>query len=304
MEVNLRKYLILIVISMLFGGCAQKEDNRLIVGIIQPSLNHLPLNFGFESGALEKEAYIIKRFSSGWETNEALVAGKIDIAIMPFTYIWNDVSRGKKVKIVSFLERESDGIITSVELKDVSELDGKKIGVLRASTLDLFAEIFQEEMNISFEMVYLRTPMDMASALRKGEVDALSFYVPPILKFDEEKFHIIHWYSELFPLHTCCDIAATEQALNKKSRQIKRFLQGMEQAVDEINNNPQVSYEAAREFYDLYYHIAKQSMHNTKFVMGLAEKDKLFEKRIYEIMRQKGYAENGVNIEKVYHQVQ
>jgi ABC-type nitrate/sulfonate/bicarbonate transport system substrate-binding protein len=300
----LRKYLIFIVISILFLGCAKKGDNRLIVGIIQPSLNHLPLNFGFESGALEKEAYIIKKFSSGWETNEALVAGKIDVAILPFTYIWNDVSRGKKVKIISFLERESDGIITSKELKDVSELDGKKIGVLRASTLDLFAEIFTEEMNISFEMVYLRTPMDMASALRKGEVDALSFYVPPILKFDEKEFHIIHWYSELFPLHTCCDIAATEQALNKKSGQIKRFLKGMVQSVDEMNNNPRVSYEAAREFYDLYYHIAKQSIQHTKFVMGLAEKDKLFEKRVFEIMLQKGYAENEIGVDKVYQQIQ
>ncbi len=86
--------------------------------------------------------------------------------------------------------------------------------------------------------------------------------------------------------------------------QIKKFLKGMAQAVDEMNNNPRVSYEAAREFYDLYYHIAKQSMHHTKFVMGLAEKDKLFEKRIYEIMRQKGYAEDEVNIEKVYQQIQ
>ena len=300
----MKKYLIIIIISLLFLGCTKKEETRLIVGIIQPSLNHLPLNFGFESSALEKEAYIIKKFSSGWETNEALVAEKIDVAILPFTYIWNDVSRGKKVKIISFLERESDGIITSIKLKEISELDGKKIGVLRASTLDLFAEIFKEEMNISFEMVYLRTPMDMASALRKGEVDALSFYVPPILKFDEKEFHIIHWYSELFPLHTCCNIAATEQALNKKSGQIKRFLQGMGQSVDEMNNNPRVSYEAAREFYDLYYHIAKQSMHHTKFVMGLDEKYKLFEKRIFEIMLQKGYADNEIGVDKVYQQIQ
>ncbi len=300
----MRKYLILIVITILFLGCSKKEDNRLIVGIIQPSLNHLPFNFGLESGALIKHDYAIKTFSSGWETNEALIAGKIDVAILPFTYIWNDVSKGKKVKIISFLERESDGIITSKELKEISELDGKRIGVLRASTLDLFAELFKEKMNISLETVYFRTPMDMASALRKGEVDALSFYVPPILKFDEKKFHIIHWYSELFPLHTCCDIAATEQALNKKSGQIRKFLKGMEQAVDEMNNNPHVSYEAAREFYDLYYHIAKQSMHHTKFVMGLAEKDKLFERRVFEIMVQKGYAENDISMEKVYQQIQ
>jgi hypothetical protein len=78
----------------------------------------------------------------------------------------------------------------------------------------------------------------------------------------------------------------------------------MGQSVDEMNNNPRVSYEAAREFYDLYYHIAKQSMHHTKFVMGLDEKYKLFEKRIFEIMLQKGYADNEIGVDKVYQQVQ
>jgi len=75
--------------------------------------------------------------------------------------------------------------------------------------------------------------MDMASALQVGEVDALSFYVPSIFKFDDN-FKIIYWYSDDFPLHPCCDIAATEIALQIKLPLIKKFLAGLQKSISEM----------------------------------------------------------------------
>ena len=179
----MKKKIVLIVILLITIGCSYKDKNRLIIGIIKPSLNHLPFDLGMAKGILDNDQYVIKEFASGWETNEALISGKIDVAIMPFTYTWLDVSNGHKVRIISFFERESDGIIARPGISKLDQMNGMRIGVLRASTLDIFAEFVSQDHYINMEFVYFRTPMDMAAALQSGEVDALSFYVPSIFSF-------------------------------------------------------------------------------------------------------------------------
>ena len=298
----MKKIMWILLMFVLLLGCTNKSEEKLIVGIIKPSLNHLPFDFGLATEFLDRENYIIKKFASGWETNEALISGKIDVAIMPFTYTWLDISNEKKVKIISFFERESDGIIARPEIKTLDQLQGKRIGVLRASTLDIFAELLSEEHNIDMEFVYFRTPMDMAVALKVGEVDALSYYVPSIFKFTND-YNIVHWYGDDHPLHTCCNISATENAIASKSGLIKEFLKGLEAATAELNKSPDTAFKAVEEFYKLYPPYSKQSLYNTKFIMGLDEKMKEFELRAFNKMIEKGYAENPVTPENVYFEI-
>ncbi len=298
----MEKIVWLLLIITLLLGCSNRSEDKLIVGIIKPSLNHLPLDFGLATEFLNRENYKIKQFASGWETNEALISGKIDVAILPFTYTWLAISNGKKVKIISFLERESDGIIASPDIKTLDQLQGKKIGVLRASTLDVFAEMLVEDRNLDMEFVYFRTPMDMATALKSGEVDALSYYVPSIFKFPSD-YNIVHWYGDDHPLHTCCNISATEDAINSKSSLIKGFLKGLEIATAELNKSPSTAYKAIEEFFELYPPYSKQSLYHTKYVMGLDEKMKEFELKAFNKMIEKGYAENQVVPENVYFEI-
>lgn len=298
----MKKIIWLLLVITLLLGCTNGKKEKLIIGIIKPSLNHLPFDFGLATEFLDRENYIIKKFASGWETNEALISGKIDVAIMPFTYAWLDISNGKKVKIISFLERESDGIIASPDIKTLDQLQGKKIGVLRASTLDIFAELFSEDHNIDMKFIYFRTPMDMAVALKSGEVDALSYYVPSIFKFPSS-YNIVHWFGDDHPLHTCCNISATENAIDSKLDLIKVFLKGLEIATDELNKSPDTAYKAVEEFFELYPPYSKQSLYHTKYVMGLDEKMKEFELKAFNKMIEKGYAENPVTPENVYFEI-
>ncbi len=289
----MKKIIPLIFLMIFLFSCSSKKEDKLIVGLIKPSLNHLPFDFGLEIGTLAKQNYIIKYFSSGWETNEALVSEKIDVAIMPFTYIWTDISKGKKVKIISFFERESDGIICKKQIKNISDLDGKKIGVLRASTLDVFAEMFAEDNNIEMELVYLRTPMDMAAALQVEEVDALSFYVPSIFKFDDN-FKIIYWYSDDFPLHPCCDIAATEYALQTKLPLIKKFLTGLRKSISEMDKTPEMAIKTACTLFSISRENSIKSLKHTKYLMNLDEEDQAFERKAIDKMIEKNYIETKV----------
>ncbi len=298
----MKKILLTLIVLINLIGCSQKQSDKLIVGIIAPSLNHLPLDFALEMKDLNRKDYSIKKFSSGWETNEALVAGKIDLAILPFTYIWTDVSKGKDVKIISFLERESDGIVAHTRIDSLENLDGKKIGVLRASTLDIFAEMLFDEKKINPEIIYFRTPIDMAAALSYNEVDALSFYVPSIFKFNEQ-FHIIHWYSELHPQHPCCDIAANKYALDNKTEEIKSFLAGLRNSVDTLNDNPYTAFDAAETFFSLSKIASKNSVYHTKYILDLDEKGIKFEQKAVEKMKEKGYIETIPKPEDIYFEI-
>lgn len=294
----MKKIILIIIVCLNIFGCTAESD-KLIVGLIKPSLNHLPFEFGIQEGVIGENEYMVKYFSAGWEVNEALVSGKIDISIMPFTYAWTDISQGKQVKIISFLERESDGIICSSDFQNIEDLKKKKIGVLRASTLDVFAEMFSDKYALEMEIVYLRSPMEMASTLKSGEVDALSFYVPPIFKFSD-KFKIIHWFGEDFSSHTCCNISATESAIRDKKSQIEMFLKEMQLSVNALNLNMEKAISCATEVFGLPKEILQNSLDFTKYRINLSEHDREFEEKVMEKMLDLGYIEKIPNSADVY----
>ena len=293
--------MIFVVISVIFS--CSKRDDKLRIGIIKPSLNHLPLDFAFNVKDLDQEVYNIFSFKSGWETNEALISGRIDVAIMPFTYAWKAVSIGKPVKIISFFERESDGIITTKNVNNIQELDGKKLGVLKASTLDIFAHRMLNENNISMEFEYFRTPMDMASALKKGNVDALSYYVPSIYAFDEGKFHIIYWFSDDYPKHPCCNLISRDEVIKNRKSELEILVSGLRKSAITLTNNPQIAYEAAYEFFGVSLEVAKKSLRHTKYVTGLEEEGKIFEEKSASIMKDLGYLTKSMKREDVYYPI-
>ncbi len=296
---KLIKYLVLLITITLLLSCADK-DKKLRLGIIAPSTDHFPVGLAFENELLDKDMISIFSFNSGWEVNEAIAAGRLDLAIMPFTYGWQSVSEGKDLKIISFFERESDGIITNKDILSIEELDGKKIGVLRASTLDVFVHLLIDDFNINPDLVYFRTPTEMAMALKSNLVDALSFYVPAIFEFDED-FHVLMWYSELFPEHPCCDLIATQWALDHKSEMIGSFMTGISHSCDLINNHHDIGTNSIQKQYGLSRNKAAKTLQQTKFILGLDTKGIEFQQRVADKMLDLGYLRNKVGSEEVFY---
>jgi len=294
------KYSLLVVILafLVISGCSNEPEDALVIGIIKPSMDHLPLDMAFHKEYLNEDDYVLKTFNSGWETNEALISGLIDIAILPFTYIWMDVSQGKDVKIISFLERESDGIIAQPHINSITELNQKKVGVLRSSTLDLFLELFAEQHDLDLDLFYFRTPMDMVAALKTENVDALSFYIPSIYKIGDD-YNIIHWYGDDLPDHPCCDLAVNTNNLRNKKNRIKQFMKILDKSCRDIGDNKDTE-TLVQQNYNLEGELIDLSLQNIKFSMGLEQEGKNIEKKIIEKMVEKGYLKSTVKIEDVY----
>ncbi len=93
---GLMKYFMIIICCLILTACGTQQTDKLVIGLIKPSMNHLPVQYALDNISGEQKNYQFEYFHSGWETNEALVAGRIDLAIMPFTYAWMDVSQDKK----------------------------------------------------------------------------------------------------------------------------------------------------------------------------------------------------------------
>lgn len=296
------KKVFMIVLSVVFlVSCGEKS--KLSIGLIKPSTDHLPIEIGIANGLIDPENIDIKYFNSGWETNEAIANGKVDLAILPFTYVWKDVEKGKPVKIISFLERESDGIITKKSIKKLSDLNGKRIGVLKASTLDIFSEMFEQKHNLSFEQVYFRTPMDMAAALKSGEVDGLSYYVPSIFKFDD-KFHILHWYGDDWQNHPCCDLAVNTDSFKAKKDEVIELKKSIQQAVEILNSDKALLYETAAKNYGLTEKIVDEQYQHQHFIMNLDEKGKDFQWQTVQKMIEMGYSKREIKKEDVFLEIE
>jgi len=158
-----------------------------------------------------------------------------------------------------------------------------------------------QKNNLNSELVYLRSPMDLAASLNSGEVDALSFYSPSILKFDK-KFNIIHWYGEDFPHHPCCDIAATTKALNSKTEQINSFLKSIGKSCELINSDMGKAADFAAKHFGLDYEVAEMSLQHTPFKMDLSREQQEFELEMGKIMLKKGYIDKIPTAEELYKQ--
>ena len=303
MPIYLKTLMITVIIgSMIFlHGCSTRKE-RLQVGIIAPSTNHLPLLIALEEELLSETDLQIHRFASGWEANEALINGKIDLAIVPFTYAWQARSERKGVRIISFLERESDGIIARCEINRVEELEGKKVGILRASTLDVFFHLIVDDLGIKPEVIYFRTPTEMAAALTSGSVDALSFYVPPIFQFDE-RFHPLLWYSDYFPEHPCCDIMVFEESLERKRTQIESFLSAMQKSSEILQDDPERGVVITIEHFGYDREVAEWTLRHQKFITGLDDSGKLFQQKVASKMAEMGYLREDVDPTEVFYDI-
>lgn len=297
----MKKVSMMLLLLALFGAGCKKTESLLSIGLIKPSMNHLPVSLAIELGYLD--GVVVRWFNSGWELNEALVAHGVDCAVMPFTYAWADVAAGKDVRILSFLERESDGLIASRDIATLSELEGKKIGVLRASTLDAFARLIATEQGVTPQFISFRTPMDMASALQSGDVAAISYYVPSIFRLDASRFHVIRWYSQSRPMHPCCDLVSHDAALATKTPALATLQQAIGKAMNYMESHPEAVVDFVQQRFALDADVARASLAHTAYRLGLDPGGQHIEAEVFALLKSAGYVTGDASVGQMYEKI-
>jgi NitT/TauT family transport system substrate-binding protein len=291
----------LLIILALTASCRRgSNDAALEIGIIAPSLDYLPLIVAEDAGLLAGQQLKYARFSSGWELGEALTAGRVDVAIIPFTYVISAVAQGSPVRIVAHLEHEDDGIIARPGITSLEGLAGRKVGCLKSSTIELLLRQALDRRGIKAELVYFASPMEMWAALERGAVDALSAYVPGIIKADRKIGAIIHWYSADSPMHPCCDVAVQQTRTRNKTQAVRRLLAGLKRASELIARDTLRAVAIAAKTYDLPDSIALLSLRRTPFRVSLTEAERDFELATARQMKELGYVARDVTARELY----
>jgi ABC-type nitrate/sulfonate/bicarbonate transport system substrate-binding protein len=231
---------------------------------------------------------------------EALVAGKVDTGIMPFTYAWNAVARGNNLKIASFFERETDGIVAGSSIQDITELETKKVGMLKASTLEILFEDATHSRGIQCSKVYFRSPNEMVSALQAGQIDAMVGYVPLIQKMSD-KYKVIHWFSSDYSAHPCCDIVLNQDQMSKGKQALHdKLLADLKLVIEEVAIPSESVVSFAMKQYGLNRDQVFDSLKHTVFRMGLDDAGKAFERKMTDISVGLGYQPNQILDSDIY----
>lgn len=287
---NFRTIAKLVLALLLFcASCTDKAD-VLRVGIIRTSINHLPLSYALHLNPEAGKHLQIHPLSSGWEVQEALISGKIDAAIMPFSYAWNAVAKGYPIKIASFLERETDAIVTRQSITDISQLQGARIGLLKASTLDILWKNLADSLNIEYTALFFHSPNEQIAALQTSEVDAIVVYVPLIQKLDKQ-FHVLQWFGELYPNHPCCDLVVNSDRLNDRKKQLfSRMIATIDDTIPSLDTQSALQYVKA--YYGLSTEQAQDALRHTGFKTGLDDAGRDFEQRMMESALKMAYLES------------
>lgn len=298
----MNKYLsfTLILILLWFGSSCHKRPVSLKIGIIKPSTDHLPLSYLFHKGFEGMDAYELIYFSSGWELQEALIAGKADMGIMPFSFAFNAASKGYPIAITSFFERESDGLVALNKYSSLKDLNSKKIGVLRASTVDVLTIDLAKKEGFSYEPVYFRTPNEMIAALQSEEVDAIVAYVPLLQKIGDQ-FNVLHFFGSNYPAHPCCDICVNTKTLTApKLALYNELMQQLPMAIAKVNSREADLMQYMMDSFGLSLAQANEALDHTVFQLGLDLQGIDFQMKMGAIAVEQGYQTKVLSASEIY----
>ncbi len=290
---------IVILVLILSVGC-QKNTEQLRIGIIKPSIDHLPLTYTIAQNELAINKYKVVTFTSGWEAQEALIGKKIDVAILPFTFAWNAAAKGYPVKIVSFLERQSDGIVVRKGINRIQDLNNKRIGVLKASTIDVLMQDFAVKYNIQYTPVYFRSPNEQIAALRSEKLDGIVSYVPTIQKLDKV-YPVLHWFGTDYPMHPCCDIVVNTESLSKhREKLLYSMCKAINKQAPRLHSFGNDIVKIIGKNYGLNREQAASALEHTGFMMGLELSGRDFERKMVRLAVQSGYIDKLPSDDDIY----
>ncbi len=184
----------------------------------------------------------------------AVLEGKADLATVADTPIVFAVMNGKEIITLASIQtsnrndaivsRQDRGIIKPADLK------GKNIGVTLGTTADFFVDSFLLAHGIEKNQVTLidMKPDEMATALDRGKVDAVSTFNPTVKQLEKELGSKgVVFFGETFYTEIFC-IAAGQEYVQKNPETIKKVLRALIKAETFVKQNDKEARNLVAEF--------------------------------------------------------
>ncbi|NJD23501.1 MAG: ABC transporter substrate-binding protein [Melioribacter sp.] len=270
----MRRFLVLLVFSILLISCSKNKTNETVKVGYLPIYVDLPLFVAKERGFFEKRGVQVEltRFESSPEIGTSLLNGSIDAgASIATSVVLNIESRDQgKMKVFVVDAENKDNYLSSFvvlkdsKIKNLRDLKGKKIGSFPGPTAVTFGKMVLEKFGINpatdVEYVELATATHL-SALGSKTVDALFTYEPTATQAVLEKnaiklvpgavenYIIDPWQAGVWVVNTSFK--------DKKPELTKKFIMAIYDAIDYMRANPDSSKKALTKYTSIKPEVAK-----------------------------------------------
>jgi ABC-type nitrate/sulfonate/bicarbonate transport system substrate-binding protein len=139
--------------------------------------------------------------------------------------------------------------------------------------------------------------------LTQGKVDAAVSYVPVIQKMPDD-LHVLHWFSEYYPGHPCCDLVATEQALHTRQGMIRKLLATLQSGIYDVESAAPAALSFMADYYLLSPKQTAAALEHVRYRTEITAQDKAFERKMMQAFVTKGYVKTLPADQEMYYRFQ
>ncbi len=275
----------------------------------QMVLGYIPLYIVEENGwieeALEEAGYDIDvtftQFESGPPENEAFATGLMDIGVMGNVPAISGIAAGQSRSIIgiAYNGEKTLGILVSKdsEIKSVSQLKGKKVGLVIGSISQDYLNAMLEDSNLKMgdvELINLGVS-ELESTLARGEVDAVAAWNPELLEIQANSVgRLLADGTGVYAGENV--IVANKDYVEQNPEIVRIFMEQYQRGVNELLSNPEKYAKQYSEIVGLSEDLLLQTWKNSNFPVCLTEKDQSELEKTAKFLYEQKLISNEVNV--------
>jgi NitT/TauT family transport system substrate-binding protein len=192
-----------LALAALSGGVAQAQKKVRFAYPSSADMGDVPSLLAWEQ--LKKQGIeIVPMFFPKTDLAvQAVVAGEADIGTAAGIAVVKAVESGMKLKIIGEQVRNEWQLVTPVSIKDVKQLDGKRVGYHAPITVtEALVKWMAQYYKITPNWMIVPGSDVRAEALMRGQLDATPAEIADVLNILSAKpgqFHVLISYAKIFP---------------------------------------------------------------------------------------------------------
>ena len=300
--------LIVLVVLMVYGTYEYYTvtSETIVVGYL-PSNHHSSLFVANEMNMYQKEGLKVQLvpFKNGADMMDAANKNQIDVGYCGITPITSSIDKNSTVKIVAPVNEEGSGIVVkgSSNITNVTDLVGKTILEPGPGSMqDVLLRYLLLKNNIStsnINITKMEVPL-MQEALDNGNASSYISWEPYVTQANlTGDDRVLLYSSDLWNDHPCCVIFATQNMMNKKPEQLRKFLRVHVEATNYINNNLNESTFIVSKKLGTNYNIELESIKHVEYI---AVPNDDYDNNLLELVdlqRHFGYVNNNLTLSQI-----
>lgn len=225
------------------SSAGSNDITTLKVGVM-PSMDNIPLIVAHEQGFDKKHGIEldVQAFKSGKDRDAAFQAGAVDSINADLVGVAAYIQAGIDVKIMSATQGQFD-LISTAEVKEVADLKGKEVAVLKNQGPEFATEEFLKQVNLTGEDVKMVDVPQVPSRVELLSNNQASAAILP------EPFVTMTTAQGMNNLGSTLDLGinlfaliATQDVIDEKSMAFKGMYDAYNDAVQWMKENDQEAY--------------------------------------------------------------